>query len=92
MTFALQRNQNTSNPQGVINSPQPQTTTAAKAVLLYLIGRTWHRVLPDRDTVRASITERSAAVGTPRRNYDVCGYRNMRYRFSTTSVMEERGV
>jgi len=42
--------------------------------------------------VRASINYRSAAAGTPEGITDVCVYRNMRYRFSTASVIEERAV
>ena len=63
-----------------------------QGTLICLHGHTWHRVLPIKDTVRASINYRSAAAGTPEGITDVCVYRNMRYRFSTASVIEERAV
>ena len=63
-----------------------------QGTLICLHGHTWHRVLPIKATVRASINYRSAAAGTPEGVTDVCVYRNMRYRFSTASVIEERVV
>lgn len=62
-----------------------------KGTLVMLHGHTWHRVLPIKDGVRFSTNYRAAPAGTPDGITDVCVYRNMRYRFSTASVIEQRG-
>ncbi len=67
----------------VIISPQ-------KGTLLLLHGHTWHRVLPIHGRYRFSSNFRSAPKGTPEDITDICVYRNMRYRFSTSEVIEER--
>lgn len=61
-----------------------------KGTLVLLHGHTWHRVLPIRGRYRFSTNFRAAPQGTPDDITDVCVYRNMRYRFSTSSVVEER--
>ena len=58
--------------------------------LVLLHGHCWHRVLPVHGGHRHSINYRAAAKGTPLNVTDVCVYRNMRYRFSTAEVIEER--
>jgi len=61
-----------------------------KGTLVLLHGHTWHRVLPIKGAYRFSTNYRSAPKGTPEDITDVCVYRNMRYRFSTSKVVEER--
>lgn len=61
-----------------------------RGTLVLLHGHTWHRVLPITGTYRFSTNYRAAPAGTPDDITDVCVYRNMRYRFSTSSVVEER--
>ena len=61
-----------------------------KGTLLLLHGHCWHRVLPINDCKRVSTNFRSAPQGTPDGITDICVYRNMRYRFSTSEVIEER--
>lgn len=61
-----------------------------KGTLLLLHGHTWHRVLPIKGSYRFSANFRAAPKGTPDDITDVCVYRNIRYRFSTSSVVEER--
>jgi hypothetical protein len=63
-----------------------------KGTLLILHGHTWHRVLPIKGNYRFSTNYRAAPAGTPDDITDVCVYRNMRYQFSTSSVIEERTV
>ena len=58
--------------------------------LVLLHGHCWHRVLPINNSKRVSINFRSAPAGTPDDITDVCVYRNMRYRFSTSEVVQER--
>lgn len=58
--------------------------------LVFLHGHTWHRVLPIKASHRFSINFRACPRGTPADITDVCVYRNMRYRFSTAEVIEER--
>lgn len=64
--------------------------TPKKGTLVILHGHTWHRVLPIRGDYRFSTNYRAAPRGTPDDITDICVYRNMRYRFSTASVVEER--
>ena len=61
-----------------------------KGTLVLLHGHTWHRVLPITGGFRSSTNYRAAPAGTPEDITDICVYRNMRYRFSTSSVIEER--
>ena len=61
-----------------------------RGTLVLLHGHTWHRVLPITGAYRFSTNYRAAPAGTPDDITDVCVYRNMRYRFSTSEVIEER--
>lgn len=64
--------------------------TPAKGTVVLLHGHTWHKVLPVHGEYRVSTNFRSAPKGTPEGITDVCVYQNMRYRFSTNSVIETR--
>lgn len=61
-----------------------------KGTLVLLHGHTWHRVLPITGEFRYSTNFRACPAGTPANVTDVAVYRNMRYRFSTNSVIQER--
>jgi hypothetical protein len=61
-----------------------------RGTLVLLHGHAWHRVLPVTGAFRFSTNYRACPAGTPDDITDVCVYRNMRYRFSTRSVIEER--
>jgi len=63
-----------------------------RGTLVIVHGHMWHRVLPITATGRCSTNFRAAPVGTPDDITDVAVYRNMRYRFSTAEVVEERDV
>jgi len=58
--------------------------------LVLLHGHTWHRVTPITGNFRFSTNFRVCPKGTPDNITDICVYRNMRYRFSTAEVLEER--
>jgi len=76
------------NPQGEFDGQV--VLRPKKGTLVLLHGHTWHRVLPIKGAFRYSTNFRAAPAGTPDDITDVCVYRNMRYRFSTSSVVEER--
>lgn len=61
-----------------------------KGTLVLLHGHTWHRVLPVTGTFRFSTNYRACPKDTPADITDICVYRNMRYSFATSSVIEER--
>jgi ectoine hydroxylase len=61
-----------------------------KGTLVLLHGHTWHSVRPVTGKYRVSTNYRSMPKGTPDDITDVCVYRNMRYRFSTEEVVEDR--
>ena len=61
-----------------------------KGDLVLLHGHCWHRVLPIKTKCRFSTNFRAAPALTPEDITDVCVYRNMRYRFSTSEVLEVR--
>ena len=63
-----------------------------RGTLVLLHGHCWHRVLPIEGGSRVSTNYRAAPAGTPDDVTDVCVYRNMRYRFSTSAVVEERAA
>jgi len=63
-----------------------------KGTLVLLHGHTWHRVLPIKGAYRFSTNYRSAPKNTPDDITDVCVYRNMRYQFSTSKVVEDRSA
>jgi hypothetical protein len=62
----------------------------AKGTLVLLHGHTWHRVRPVTGGYRVSTNYRCCPKGTPEGITDVCVYRNMRYQFATSSVIEDR--
>lgn len=64
--------------------------TPRKGTLVILHGHTWHRVLPVHGRYRVSTNYRCSPKGTPENITDICVYRNMRYRFETNEVIEER--
>lgn len=64
--------------------------TPRKGTVVFLHGHAWHRVLPVREAARVSTNYRAMPAGAPESITDVCVYRNMRYRFSTSSVVEDR--
>ncbi len=64
--------------------------TPRKGSLLLLHGHTWHRVLPVAGHHRVSTNYRCSPAGTPPDVTDICVYRNMRYRFETSQVVEVR--
>lgn len=61
-----------------------------KGTLVLLHGHTWHRVMPIKGTYRVSTNFRAMPKGTPEDITDIAVYRNMRYKFSTSEVLEER--
>ena len=61
-----------------------------KGTLVILHGHAWHRVLPVKGAYRVSTNFRAIPQGTPENITDIAVYRNMRYRFSTNEVIEER--
>jgi len=61
-----------------------------RGTLVLLHGHCWHRVLPITGNFRFSTNYRASPEGVGADITDVCVYRNMRYRFSTSSVIEER--
>jgi hypothetical protein len=60
-----------------------------KGTVVFLHGHCWHRVLPAKKD-RVSSNFRAIPKNTPEDITDVCVYRNMRYRFSTEEVVEDR--
>lgn len=61
-----------------------------KGSLILLHGHTWHRVTPTLDTPRISINFRCTPNGAKSDITDVCVYRNMRYQFSTQTVLSQQ--
>lgn len=61
-----------------------------RGTLVLLHGHTWHRVLPIKGPYRFSTNYRAAPAGTPENVTDVCVYRNMRYQFSKSRIIEDR--
>lgn len=72
--------------------PGELVLTPTKGTLILLHGHTWHRVLPIVRGPRFSTNYRAMPAGTSEDITDICVYRNMRYSFATTSVVEERRV
>jgi ectoine hydroxylase len=62
----------------------------SKGSLVLLHGHTWHRVTPVTGKYRSSTNYRSMPKGTPQDITDIAVYRNIRYRFSTNEVVENR--
>ena len=61
-----------------------------KGTLVILHGHAWHKVKPIKDAYRISTNFRAVPYGVPEDVTDVCVYRNMRYRFSTSEVIVDR--
>ena len=61
-----------------------------KGTLIFLHGHCWHRVLPVKSAYRISTNFRAIPLGTPEDITDICVYRNMRYKFSTAEIVEQR--
>jgi ectoine hydroxylase-related dioxygenase (phytanoyl-CoA dioxygenase family) len=64
--------------------------TPKKGTLVMLHGQAWHRVRPVTGRYRVSTNYRCSPRGTPENITDICVYRNMRYRFETNEIVEER--
>ncbi|MBB3700719.1 phytanoyl-CoA dioxygenase family protein [Flammeovirga yaeyamensis] len=64
--------------------------TPKKGTVVLLHGHCWHRVLPIKGTYRVSTNFRAMPKDTPEDITDIAVYRNMRYKFSTSEVVEER--
>jgi hypothetical protein len=77
---------------GAINEDFPEQVVLSpkKGTLLLLHGHSWHRVLPVRGKYRVSTNYRCCPAGTAENVTDICVYRNMRYDFPTSTVIEER--
>ncbi|MBK1875581.1 phytanoyl-CoA dioxygenase family protein [Pelagicoccus mobilis] len=61
-----------------------------KGTLVLLHGHTWHRVLPVTGGHRVSTNYRAGPAEVEADVTDICVYRNMRYQFSTQSIIEQR--
>ncbi|MFD2167008.1 phytanoyl-CoA dioxygenase family protein [Thalassotalea euphylliae] len=61
-----------------------------KGSIVFLHGHCWHSVLPVTGKYRVSTNYRCAPQGTPENITDIGIYRNIRYQFSTESIVEER--
>jgi ectoine hydroxylase len=61
-----------------------------KGTLVLVHGHTWHRVLSIKGKYRVSTNYRCCPANTPSNITDICVYRNMRYDFPTSSIIEER--
>lgn len=60
-----------------------------KGTVIFLHGHCFHRVMPVRRD-RISSNFRTVPLGTPDNITDICVYRNMKYKFSTSEIVEER--
>ena len=60
-----------------------------KGTVIFLHGHCWHRVTPVKKD-RISSNFRALPKKTPADITDICVYRNMRYKFSTSEIIEDR--
>lgn len=60
-----------------------------KGTVIFLHGHCFHRVMPVKKD-RVSSNFRAVPLGVPEDVTDICVYRNMRYKFSTAEIIEER--
>lgn len=60
-----------------------------KGMVIFLHGHCFHRVMPVKSD-RISTNFRAVPKGTPEDITDICVYRNMMYKFSTSEVLVER--
>ena len=72
--------------------PEQHVLSPKKGTLVLLHGHTWHRVLPVKGKYRVSTNYRCCPANTPSNITDICVYRNMRYNFPTSAVIEERTI
>ena len=86
-----------SHKKGVLPKGDPHADIKGQAVLtpkrgdvVFLHGHGWHRVLPITGAYRVSTNFRAMPKDTPEEITDIAVYRNMRYQFSTSKVIEER--
>ena len=86
-----------SHRRGLLPAGDPWADLAGQQILrprtgtlVLLHGHIWHRVLPIKSHYRYSTNCRAVPAGTAADVTDVCVYRNMRYQFSTETVVEER--
>jgi hypothetical protein len=70
--------------------PEQRELSPKKGTLILIHGHLWHRVLPVRGSYRVSTNYRCCPKNTPEDITDICVYRNMRYCFSHSKVVEER--
>jgi len=77
---------------GDINEDLPDQVVLRpkKGTLILVHGHLWHRVMPVHGPYRVSTNYRCCPSNTPEDITDTCVYRNMRYQFSTNTVIEER--
>ena len=61
-----------------------------KGDLVLLHGHAWHRVQPVTGRYRVSTNYRCVPEGVNEEVTDICVYRDMRYQFSTSKVVENR--
>lgn len=66
------------------------TLMPTKGSLILLHGHTWHRVTPTLNSPRLSINFRCIPKCVPSNITDICVYRNMRYQFSTQTVLSQQ--
>ena len=86
-----------SHKKGVLPTGEPHADIEGQVVLtpkkgniVFLHGHCWHRVLPVEGAYRISTNFRAMPKDTPEEITDIAVYRNIRYRFSTNEVIEER--
>lgn len=86
-----------SHKRGVITVGEPDEVftdqlviSPKKGTLLLLHGHAWHRVLPVNGQYRVSTNYRCMPKGVAESVTDICVYRNMRYKFETNTVVEDR--
>ena len=60
-----------------------------RGTLVLLHGHCWHRIGAIKGDYRVSTNFRAAPLGVADDITDICVYRNMRYQFSTSTVLEE---
>ncbi len=79
-------------PVGAENEdlPKQRVLSPTKGTLILIHGHLWHRVLPVHGSHRVSTNYRCCPKNTPEDITDICVYRNMRYCFSASKVVEER--
>jgi hypothetical protein len=70
--------------------PDQLVLSPSRGTLILLHGHTWHRVTRVNGKCRVSTNYRSIPRGTPQDITDICVYRNMRYKFETSEVVEDR--